>query len=494
MIRPNTKICKTKNYIEEHKFPIWSMVFLWGGLIFIIVRPIYRGWFWSVDIVHLYIAKNIFKDFSVGFANLPHFFRPSYDFILGALYKLTGPDFTILFLITHLSLLIVCIISYFIIEHILENTFISFIVVCLLIVSSLNSDILYFFNSGSNEMLVCIYILSIILLYLKKPNYLWLIFLLYLPAVFFKKTAVLIPVIFLAIDLWRGKLGVDWIKKMWIFYVVMILQLLLACKWSTSHIGLNFSGEKFVYFLTSILAHLSLLISGATFRMFRHFGEFAGKVSVIIVCSSIIITFFIIIKGRFRETIKNFPVILFSVIWILTTLIPAIFYLYFGYKASSPLSISAGRQFFLPYFGYCLLIGFFLKKIWDNKKYRSISLTFLLVFFFFFGIFANLMSVKGYITNGNIYKSLLTEIEKTRTSGILNIIVVGIKEGPTPDSIIYGDKDIYMYKVFHEDEERTYQHAECVEEARKLLSETGGRIIVWKNNRLKESIDIEPQN
>jgi hypothetical protein len=470
--------------------PLWVMSIIWGFAIFIIAYPVYKGFFWNEDFIHLYVAKNLFGDLTVALKSSPMFFRPSLDLFLAIFYKITGPSYTGHILMMHILFLIVSILGYKLLNHIIKHPIVSFTGIFIFILCSLYNDITYYFSAGVSDLFVTVYIFSLILLYLKKPQKRFLILLLYIPAVFFKETAILIPLILFLVDWWREKINRNWLKKMWAFFIIMLLQIVFKFLWMGSGTSPQFSSGKLINFFISIIAHIVVLISSPGFQVARLYGYSSG-IGWIMTYSIIFIALVIaIIRGRIITVIKKHRTFIFSLAFILINLLPAVFYLHFGYNISKPLSISAGRQFFLPYFGLVIFICWFLKYLWKNKSLRFIALAYILIFYISGGIWGHLSNVDRYVKNGRIYKSLLSEIERAREDGKLNIVVVGTGEAPTSENLIYGDKDIFMYKVFFKEKDGTYRHAQSISEAEEMLEESGGRIIVWKRDQLIRIIDI----
>lgn len=471
-------------------FPVWLMAIVWAGSIALMAFPVYKGFFWNLDYAHLYVAKNFFEDIAVGYKMTPMFFRPAYDLIVAIVYNLVGHSYPLNMLVIHSLFLATCIIVYYILKEFLKHGWSAFWGTWMLVTCSLYSGVLYFYTSGSNELVVSIYILGIILAYLKHPHRRWLLLLFYLPAFLFKETAIFIPFLFMTIDWWKGRLDMGWIKKMWVFFLVMILQISFKLLWVGSQNGINLGTGVLLSLIPSFFAHLALLISSPGFQVVRYFGETAGKIWTVVVSTIVLVEALVLLRGRVWNIFKKYKTIGFALLWILITLVPSIIYLHFGYHISSPLSISAGRQFFLPFMGLCIIVGWLLGKIWHDIKRRVASVAVIAIFFLLFGALGHLLYVDDYVFKGNVYRALLEEIERARDEDIYDIVVVGIGESTSLESIIYGDKDILMYKIFFEEEEGSYRHAESVEEAKEMLAGCGGRIIVWENNGLKELVDI----
>jgi hypothetical protein len=468
------------------------MFLVWGGLIFLIAHPIYRGFFWGEDFLHLYFGKIFFSDFGLSSATTLDYFRPSLDLLINLYYQVAGGDYTVYMVFMHLMFLVMCVQVFFLLNRFLKNKVISFLLTCVFSVCSLYSEVFYYFSAGISELLVSIYILAVVLLYIYRRKLYWLVVILYSLAVFFKETAIIIPFFLFAFDIYKGIVIKEWIKKRWLLMLIMVAQLLIKVIWIGSSKGFSLRAQDTLNFFTSFVAHLVILLSSPGFQFFRIFGEVPSKVFVIIVSIIILIILLILMRRNVMEFFKQNREVLFSLLWIVITLLPAVVILIFGYKISSPLSVSAGRQFLLPFIGYLILIGFFVNRLWDRGKLIKIfSIIFIVIYFIGFGISGNMVNVKSTVELGKTYKRLFDEIEQARDEGELNIVVVGTAhKNFIPGEIIYGVRDLYMYEFYYGDKEGSYQSVSNIEEARRLMPDEGGRIIIWKDNDVKKIIDL----
>ena len=393
-------------FIRQNKIPIFIFVILIAGLV--AYSNIYKNQFlWDDEFMmqrntFLQSFSNIPKIFTVsssgGSGHLDNLYRPMqvvsylFTFQIGGLNPL---PFHILNILIHLSN---AVLIFFLIKKIFKKDILAFFTSLLWVVHPIHTEAVTYM-SGTPDPLITFFALMSFILYIKfressKLHYILLSALSFVFALFSKETIVIFPGLLVIYEFINAEKRFSFknlkshLKNYYctfIFLGISIIYFIMRLTVLKFGDTLNFYTTANVYssslyfriltFMASLLAYYYLLFFPANLHMERNFPIFIDffnwqiflSLAILLALGFILYTYL-----RKSEITQAGKIITFGILWFFISFIPM--------SGIIPVnSILLEHWLYFPSIGFFLLVAFLLTLLFENKKYRTLSISLVVV-------------------------------------------------------------------------------------------------------------------
>ncbi|MFC1668574.1 tetratricopeptide repeat protein [Chlamydiota bacterium] len=366
---------------KKHKLiPVTYLVLFSLG--FIIYFNSFKGEFLIDDIVlieknsfirSISTINNIFTQDIGGGANHQYgYYRPLQIFLYSLIFFFSGLNVIGYHLVNVLLHIITCMLFFHVLLILSKNQWIAVVSSILFVTSPIHVENVSYI-SGTADILVTLFMLTAFLYFLKDQkeqktvNFI-LIIIFFLLAIFSKENAIIFPVLLLIYNfVFKKKFAFRIFVPLFIITFIYFLLRIIILKVHITTVPLIESIKRIPGFFIAIFIYLKSLVFPLGLHLFYNLQDMNNK-GLYCALGVLIIIF---ILGISFKTKKKYPLVTFSLLWFIITLLPS--------SNIIPVdTFMADRYLYLPSIGFYFFIGIALFFLYRIKLLKAIVIVFLI--------------------------------------------------------------------------------------------------------------------